>query len=222
MAGRGQKNGHHDTLTQSRWDVGKSFSYFSYFLILPNRFRWVHCQVQVLRWCFARNLRRTFDELPKTLDATYERILREVPEQNRDDAHRLFQCLTVAVRPLCVEELAEVLAVDFTSEDIPKLIDDSRWGDQEQAVLLACSSLIAIVQEYDRDHRPSSRLVQFSHFLVKKIPHLETSCRSKGGYLALSYSHRACAHGHGASLPCRPLSVGLLCQLGDHQELPSS
>ena len=119
-------------------------------------------------------MRRTLDELPKTLDATYERILREIPEQNRDDAHRLLQCLTVAVRPLRVKELAEVLAIDFTSGEIPKLNIDSRWRDEEQAVLLACSSLIVIVK--DR----GSRFVQFSHFSVKEFLTSERLAEAKG------------------------------------------
>ena len=121
-------------------------------------------------------MRRTLDELPKTLDATYERILREIPEQNREDAHRLLQCLTVAVRPLRVEELAEVLAIDFTSGDIPKLNVDSRWRDEEQAVLLACSSLIAIVNDGDW----GSRVVQFSHFSVKEFLISERLAEGKG------------------------------------------
>ena len=79
-------------------------------------------------------------------------------------AHRLLQCLTVAVRPLHVEELAEVLAVDFDATGgIPRLEEDLRWKDQEQAVLSACSSLIAVVA--DR----WSRVVQFSHFSVKEF-----------------------------------------------------
>ena len=53
------------------------------------------------------------EELPETLDETYERVLRDINKANRDCAHRLLQCLTVAVRPLRVAELAEVLAVDF-------------------------------------------------------------------------------------------------------------
>ncbi len=52
-------------------------------------------------------------ELPETLDETYERILRDINKANWDHAHRLLQCLTVAVRPLRVAELAEVLAIDF-------------------------------------------------------------------------------------------------------------
>jgi len=63
-----------------------------------------------------------------------------------------------------VEELAEVLAVDFCAMGgIPKLNEDLRWEDQEQAVLSACSSLIAVVED------DSSRVVQFSHFSVKEF-----------------------------------------------------
>ena len=98
------------------------------------------------------------------MDETYERILQEIPKSNRVHAHRLLQCLTVAVRPLGVEELAEVLAIDFdTTGGIPELNEDLRWEDQEQAVLFACSSLITIVGE------GYSRVVQFSHFSVKEF-----------------------------------------------------
>ena len=111
-------------------------------------------------------MRRILAELPETLDATYERILQEIPKSNQVHAHRLLQCLTVAVRPLYVEELAEILAVDFdTSEGVPKLNEALRWEDQEQAVLSACSSLIAIIKDEDKD----SRVVQFSHFSVKEF-----------------------------------------------------
>ena len=70
----------------------------------------------------------------------------------------------VAIRPLRVEELAEVIAVDLDATGgIPKLNEDLRWEDQEQAVLSACSSLIAAVGDDD------SRVVQFSHFSVKEF-----------------------------------------------------
>ncbi|KAH9988242.1 hypothetical protein BJV74DRAFT_885364 [Russula compacta] len=78
-------------------------------------FRWVFCQLETLRQCLPASVRQILAELPETLDATYERILSEIPKSNRVHAHRLLQCLTVAYRPLRVEELAEVLAVDFTA-----------------------------------------------------------------------------------------------------------
>jgi hypothetical protein len=64
--------------------------------------------------------------------------------------------------PLHVEELAEVLAVDF-ADGIPHLKPSWRWEDHEQAFFTSCSSLIAVVDT------GGSRVVQFSHFSVKRI-----------------------------------------------------
>ena len=50
---------------------------------------------------------------PETLDETYERTLREINLANRELTHRLFQFVAVAVRPLRIEELAELLTFDF-------------------------------------------------------------------------------------------------------------
>jgi hypothetical protein len=46
------------------------------------------------------------------LDEAYERVLREFMKPNRDHARCLLQGLVVAIQPLRVEELAEVLAID--------------------------------------------------------------------------------------------------------------
>src|ERR1019366_2526970 len=119
---------------------------------VPNRFRWVVCQLEALRYCFPPSVRHMLEELPETLDETYERILRDINKATRDHAHRLLQCLTVAVRPLRVAELAEVLAVDFGSASrggTSKLNTDWRWEDQQQAVVSTCSSLISVVVDED-------------------------------------------------------------------------
>ncbi|KAI9434703.1 hypothetical protein H4582DRAFT_1881751, partial [Lactarius indigo] len=68
-------------------------------------FRWVFCQLEILRHCFPSSVLNILEQLPKSLDETYERILREISRANIDHAYRLLQCLTVAVRPLRVEEL---------------------------------------------------------------------------------------------------------------------
>jgi ankyrin repeat protein len=125
-------------------------------LIISHRFRWVFCQLEVLRHCFPANLRHALEELPKSLDETYKRILNEINNANREHAYRLLQCLTVAHRPLRVEELADVLEVDVNVGGIPKLNENWRWEDQEEAVLSACSSLVTVVISY------GSRVVQFS------------------------------------------------------------
>ncbi|KAH9052644.1 hypothetical protein EDB87DRAFT_1816326, partial [Lactarius vividus] len=140
-------------------------------------FRWVFCQLEALRHCFPPNIRRFLNELPESLDETYERILRGINKTQQDDARRLLRCLTVAVRPLRVEELAELLVFDFeasSSGGIPKLKNDWRWDDQEEAVLSTCSSLIAVVPDGD------SRVVQFSHFSVKEYLTSPRLTRSQG------------------------------------------
>jgi len=136
------------------------------FLMLPHRFRWVYCQLEVLRQSLPSSVRGVLAELPESLDETYERILQQIPKPNRVHAHRLLQCLVVAARPLNVEELAEVLAIDFSATGMHPMVDKNlRWEDKERAVLSACSSLITTVQA----GHSSSRLVQFSHFSVKEF-----------------------------------------------------
>ncbi|KAH9077552.1 hypothetical protein EDB83DRAFT_1490622 [Lactarius deliciosus] len=170
-------------------------------------FRWVFCQLDALRHCFPPNLRRFLNELPETLDETYERILKGITKAQKDNAHRLLQCLTVAVRPLRVEELAELLAFDFeasSSGGIPRLKDDWRWDDQEEAVLSTCSSLIAIVPDGD------SRVVQFSHFSVKEYLTSPRLARSEGDvswlHIGLDAAHTILAQA----------CLGTLLQLDEH------
>ena len=141
------------------------------FLIMYRpRFRWVFCQLETLRRSVQRNLRGILERLPKTLDETYERILKDINEDNREYARRLLHCLAVSIRPLRVEELAEILAFDFDDahEGIPKFHAGWRWKDKEDAVLSTCSSLIAVVDSRDFIGR-MSRVVQYSHFSVKEF-----------------------------------------------------
>ena len=121
------------------------------------------CQLDTLRRCLPARIRRTLDELPKTLVATYERTLQDIVETNWEFAHRLFQCIAVSSRPLLVEELAEYLAIDFDVEGMPIL--EAGWRPQNpgDAVLSVCSSLIAFVIV------DGSLVVQFSHFSVKEF-----------------------------------------------------
>ena len=123
------------------------------------------------------------EELPDSLDETYERILREISKPNQGHSRRMLQCLVAAVRPLQVTELAELLAFDFDAEGTPNLNPDWRWEDHEEAVMSTCSSLVNIVNntdesdvevevervDNDEDKFEDSRIVQFSHFSIKEF-----------------------------------------------------
>jgi ankyrin repeat protein len=162
-------------------------------LITLTRFRWVFCQLETLRQCLPQSVRRTLNELPESLDETYERVMMEIKKNNQVHAYRMLQCLTVANRPLSVAEVAELVAFDFdvANGGIPKLKSDWRWEDHEQAVLSTCSSLITVV--------PGRRspIVQFSHFSVKEFlmsDRLATSKRDISQYhISLEDAHTVLA-----------------------------
>jgi len=194
-------------------------------------FRWVFCQLETLRRCLPPSIRRTLGELPESLDEMYERVLREIKKPNRDLAHRLLQCLVVAIRPLRVEELAEVLTVDFDDgEGTVKLNPSWRWEDHEQALLSSCSSLITIIENaaVDSDahsdpgvnsrsdkneiQNDSSSVVQFSHFSVKEFltsPRLASPSRDVSQYhITVEPAHTIMAQA----------CLGILLQLDDGVE----
>ena len=185
----------------------------------------------MLRPCLPPSVRGILAELPETLDATYERILREIPKSSRAGAHRFLQCLTVAVRPLRVQDLSEIVAIDFdTSEGIPKLNEALRPEGQEQAVLSACSSLVAIIKHSDED----SGLLQFSHFSVKEFLTSDRLATQTGDvsqyHILLESSHtimaQAClsallrldSHIDEASISNFPLAEYAAEYFGDHAE----
>ena len=123
----------------------------------------MYCKLDVLRQCHRIDLRRILKEPVQSLDETYERILKGINDTNPKQAHRLLQCLVAARRPLRVEELADVLALDVDAGGIPRLDSKSRCEDHESAVLSTCSSLVSIV------NHDASRVVQFCHASVKEF-----------------------------------------------------
>ena len=123
----------------------------------------MHCQLEYLSRCLPGRIRRALDELPSTLDETYERTLNEIDGTNWEFARRLLHCVAVVSRPLRVEELAEFLAFDCDVGQIPKYYEDWRLEDPADAVLSTCSTLLSLVNAQD------SQVIQFSHFSVKEF-----------------------------------------------------
>ena len=102
------------------------------------------------------------DELPETLDGTYERALLGIDKQKQDSAYRLFQCLVISVCPLRVEELAEVFAIQLDTNTTLGFNADWRPENPEEFVLSTCSALVTVVNV------DGEKIVQFSHFSVRE------------------------------------------------------
>ncbi|KAH9074398.1 ankyrin repeat-containing domain protein [Lactarius deliciosus] len=165
-------------------------------------FRWVYCQLEVLRLCLRSRVRHFVNELPDSLDETYERVLKGIHKMNRSHVQRLLQCLVVAIRPLRVEELAEVLTSDpYAIEG--KNPTHSRSEDQEQEVLSACPSLITVIDS------KGSRVIQFSHFSVKEFL---TSDRLAASSEDISHYHILPEAAH---MTLSQASLGVLLRLED-------
>ena len=123
----------------------------------------MYCQLLYLRGCLPGRIRHALAELPETLDETYERALREIKRANWELAHRLFQSVAVAARPLRVEELAEFLAFDFDAGSTPRFDEGWHLEDPIHAVQSACPSFLSVIDI------GGHQIIQFSHFSVKEF-----------------------------------------------------
>ncbi len=166
----------------------------------------MYCQLVYICGLIPARIRHALANLPETLDKTYERTLREISEAEWEFANRLFQFVAVAVRPLYVEELAELLAFDFEAMPVPKFYEGWRLDDPIHAVQSTCPSFFSIVDEKDvegkdveeRDvdeeysHTPR-KIIQFSHFSIKEFL---TSARLKSKHINLCRYHVSDSSAH--------------------------
>ena len=101
-----------DTLTEKADGMAPvRHSYFissRYSLHSCRRFQCVQCELNYLARCHPRRIQEALNELPDTLDGTYERTLRAINNTNWETARQLLQCVTVASHPLRVGEVADL------------------------------------------------------------------------------------------------------------------
>ena len=84
-------------------------------------------------------VRKALKTLPKTLDETYERILKSIDEDYQAEAFIALQWLAFSARPMRLEEIAE--AVSMAGEDPPVYNPENRLSDPTDVVTI-CSSLV--------------------------------------------------------------------------------
>jgi hypothetical protein len=140
------------------------------------RFRWAVCQLDSLRNCVSRGmLRRALKRLPQTLDETYERILCAIHEDHSTQAIRILRWLAFSCRPLYLDEVAEVVAVDpddYCGLDMDEILEDPL------SALDICASLVTTSYSNtaglqwngnDNTQKPGARRVlALAHYSVKE------------------------------------------------------
>lgn len=116
------------------------------------------------------------------MDDTYARILCNIDHDHTQHVHKILRWLTFSARPLELEELAEVVAIDV--EETPKFDPERRFTDI-QDILEPCSSLISTVGNTCRipklvyldengvqqgtDNESDPVYVRLAHFTVKEF-----------------------------------------------------
>ena len=145
--------------------------------------------------------------------------MREIKNAHWEFTHHLLQCVTMAPRPLRVEELAEVLAFDFKAGPIPRFHGGWRLEDPVDAVLSTCSSLLAIVNVEDFP------VIQFSHFPVREcltsrivcLPRANRILRSVSGYTNPLRKRKAVAMPGKPFALCRSLGLAHRFRVPNHR-----
>jgi ankyrin repeat protein len=126
-----------------------------------NRFQWAACQLDSLKRCRNRKtLYKALVTLPSTLDETYDRILCSIHKDDVDYAIRILHWLAFSKRPLTVQELSEVIAIEL---DRRPAFDRDEVLEDKMEVLDICSSLVAI-----RDDLGERNIVVLAHYSVKE------------------------------------------------------
>jgi ankyrin repeat protein len=108
-------------------------------------------------------LRKSLETLPPTLDETYDRILCAIDTEDSKYADRILRWLAFAARPLILEEIAEVVAIDV--ERSPAF-DSEEVLEDPLEVLSICSSLVTITTT--KGDQSTTKVVAFAHYSVKE------------------------------------------------------
>ncbi|KAI4114105.1 MAG: hypothetical protein LQ345_005057, partial [Seirophora villosa] len=130
-------------------------------------FRWVDCQLDTLRACNKVSaIKTSLDQLPATLDETYERILRAIEPADTVEAYNILQWLAFAERPLTLEEVAEAAV---TKEDGGPIDPEDRLFDPYDVVRI-CKGLVSITEDKLAicGRWTAGKFVRFAHFSVKE------------------------------------------------------
>ena len=151
------------------------------------RFRWVACQLDVLRDCLKPKLvRKKLKELPKSLNETYDRILLNVPRPHWDDAHRALQWLIFSQRPMTLRELAEAVAVNVDEECFD--VEDRFTSPSD--LLRLCASLVNLqgagIDKNGKVNQDDLRRIEIAHYSVAEYLMSDHIHNSEAKYFAVT------------------------------------
>jgi len=104
------------------------------------------CQLKFLPSCLPATVQTVLDWTVSTdgstYDVTYGRVVKRVPNENWEHTHRMIQLLRVSVRPLLIDELSEILTIDYDTGTTTKY--EAIWHPEtpQQDIFTVCHNLV--------------------------------------------------------------------------------
>ncbi|KAH0556010.1 hypothetical protein GP486_006045, partial [Trichoglossum hirsutum] len=133
-------------------------------MLISSRFRWVVCQLDVLHTCNQPSkVRKALKSLPRTLDATYDRMLLRIDKESQGQALSALKWLAFSARPLDIKELAEAVVVN-PRED-PRFDPEDRLFDSSE-LLRFLPGLVALSS--NEGPTGNTNEIKLAHFSVKE------------------------------------------------------
>ena len=171
------------------------------------RFRWVFCQLEVLKKCppIRAALRKALRRLPATLDETYARVLESIEDETCQElARRCLVWLAFSKTPLSLEQLADAAVIGTGSFDPEDRISDPQFILEllgslvvvaSDEYLVEDSSTIAEWVVYNGIGVVGLGVVRLAHFSVKEYLTSERIVQSAVSKFALgdAMAHRQIA-----------------------------
>lgn len=111
-------------------------------------------------------LRKTLATMPETLDQTYNRILYAISGEDCAYAIRILQQLTFSARPLCVEEIAQVVAIDVSRD--PPFNHEEVLEDPLKALNIYSSLVTISINEAKGRSNPPQQIIALAHYSVQE------------------------------------------------------
>ncbi|RAL08510.1 uncharacterized protein BO97DRAFT_203805 [Aspergillus homomorphus CBS 101889] len=146
-------------------------------------FLWTHCQLaDLVKLPFLRpkDIRVILESMPKTLESTYSRILEDVSKFMLTEVVQALQWLSVALRPLTLQEINEACIIRLL--ELPIIDKDNQLpGDG----VLSC--LPGLVSRTIKDH---DEYVLLAHFSVREF--LMSRAAVKRGSSEAPFTFRDC------------------------------
>lgn len=123
---------------------------------------WVMSQIKILPDCLPATVQHVLERMSPRFHVTYGRIMQRIANENWEHSHRMFQFMAVCVRPLLVDELSEILTIDFDRGDLVTPKYEAIWHPEtpDKDIFTVCRHTVKI------DEINHVQIVKFAHVSV--------------------------------------------------------